>query len=113
MFNNLSELVTTKPDGTTWRNHFNKQRWNGSVGCPNCGFSKVKVDYFSLLESACCISARLSNVFGLLECIFSLVFDSSSRQKKISSCFFENTPFSFGFSLTIRSSDKKKINSLY
>src|ERR1022692_206969 len=43
MFNNLRELIATMPDETTCRNYLIRQRWNGNVVCPYCGFSKVYV----------------------------------------------------------------------
>jgi len=43
MFNNLRELIASMPDEKACRDYMIKQRWNGNIVCPYCGFSKVYV----------------------------------------------------------------------
>jgi len=43
MFNNLRELIATMPDEKTCRDYVIKERWNGNVTCPYCGFNKYYV----------------------------------------------------------------------
>ena len=43
MFNNLHELITTMPDEKSCRDYLIKERWNGVVTCPYCGFEKCYV----------------------------------------------------------------------
>lgn len=43
MFNNLHELIATMPDEKSCRDYLIKERWNGVITCPYCGFEKCYV----------------------------------------------------------------------
>jgi hypothetical protein len=43
MFKNLQELIATMPDEKTCRDYLIKERWNGVITCPYCGFEKCYV----------------------------------------------------------------------
>ena len=43
MFNNLRELITSMPDEKACREYLIRERWNGNVTCPYCGFGKCYV----------------------------------------------------------------------
>jgi ISXO2-like transposase domain/Transposase zinc-ribbon domain len=43
MFNNLHELIATMPDEKSCRDYLIKERWNGVITCPYCGFEKAYV----------------------------------------------------------------------
>ncbi len=43
MFNNLRELIATMPDEKSCRDYLIKERWNGVITCPYCGYEKAYV----------------------------------------------------------------------
>jgi len=43
MFNNLHELIATMPDEKSCRDYLIKERWNGVITCPYCGFERCYV----------------------------------------------------------------------
>jgi len=43
MFNNLHELIASIPDEKSCRDYLIKERWNGVITCPYCGFEKCYV----------------------------------------------------------------------
>ena len=43
MFKNLHELIATMPDEKSCRDYLIKERWNGVIKCPYCGFERCYV----------------------------------------------------------------------
>ncbi len=43
MFNNLRELIATMPDEKSCRDYLIKERWNGVITCPYCGYERCYV----------------------------------------------------------------------
>ena len=43
MFKNLHELIISMPDEKSCRDYLIKERWNGVITCPYCGFEKCYV----------------------------------------------------------------------